>query len=258
MSYVSDALAETAIVSLSPPIAFSAQLALKGRLGDDEALARSHWQRVESLLETQIIERCDALRERALRRKARRICAALGALAAARAHEEVARRDEARANSERRAALAASWRRDRVDLGRALIDELAAPLSRLAADALPIEQLSAERRTDPEVRSYLIDKSVARLTAPLCDALARRAGGTLIDDEALARVARAAIAGASAAVGGTRLAGDALLATIEALIASACDELEGHSDGPAQPSAHRARQIRLAALLRALESAAAI
>ena len=72
MSYIEESLAETGIVSLEPPVPMSAQLALAGRLGDEDALARSGWVGVESLIERDIVNVADDLREQALRRKSAR------------------------------------------------------------------------------------------------------------------------------------------------------------------------------------------
>src|SRR5690606_33453681 len=99
MRYVEGALSEVGIASLRPPVALSAQRALAGRLGDADALGASGWEAVEDLLSEYIVNRCDALRERALRRKARRVAGELLAAAGLRAHD--LERERRRAELER-------------------------------------------------------------------------------------------------------------------------------------------------------------
>ncbi|MEM6791111.1 MAG: dynamin family protein, partial [Myxococcota bacterium] len=92
--YVVAALAERGIETLAPPVVFSARQALAGRQGDADALAASCWPEVEALLNAEVVDRSDVLREQALRRKAARVVSALAEAARAerRATEAASRR----------------------------------------------------------------------------------------------------------------------------------------------------------------------
>jgi small GTP-binding protein len=61
MASVAESLDETGLRSWSAPIALSARLALQGKLGDAEALAKSNWEDVQRLLDEEIIGRSDEL-----------------------------------------------------------------------------------------------------------------------------------------------------------------------------------------------------
>ncbi|MEO8796764.1 MAG: dynamin family protein, partial [Polyangiaceae bacterium] len=71
MTSTTASLAELGLQSWSPPLAFSAKRALAAKLGDETAKAASRWNAVETMFETEIVARADALKERALRRRAR-------------------------------------------------------------------------------------------------------------------------------------------------------------------------------------------
>ncbi|WP_437682863.1 dynamin family protein [Sorangium sp. So ce131] len=176
LAHVRDSLAASAITSLTPPIAFSARLSLKGRLGDEAALAASGWAEVEALFAEQIVDASDALRERALRRKAGRIAAELAEAASARAAEDREAVRRARAAADRLRASAAYLRRERRNIA-AVIDKALEPARReLAADLRPIAALPEERkRTDPGIRAYVQERLVTRLSSPLSVEIARAA-----------------------------------------------------------------------------------
>ncbi|MGH7330966.1 MAG: dynamin family protein, partial [Polyangiaceae bacterium] len=57
-----DSLAEIHIASWSPPLAFSARLALAAKLGDENAKGPSRWAEVEAMFESQIVARAPALK----------------------------------------------------------------------------------------------------------------------------------------------------------------------------------------------------
>ncbi|MCC6552149.1 MAG: dynamin family protein [Polyangiaceae bacterium] len=182
LEHVRQSLSETAIASLAPPIAFSARLSLRGRLGDGAALAASGWAEVEALFDEQIVDASDALRERALRRKAARIAAELAQVASARAAEDREAVRRARARRDALRASAAYLRRERRELAAAM-DRALEPTRRiLSADLRPIAELPEDRkRSDPGLRAYAQERLVARLTAPLsaeiAAAAARAPGG---------------------------------------------------------------------------------
>ncbi|WP_437737837.1 dynamin family protein [Sorangium sp. So ce1335] len=176
LAHVRDSLAASAIASLAPPIAFSARLSLKGRLGDEAALAASGWAEVEALFAEQIVDASDALRERALRRKAGRIAAELAQAASARAAEDREAVRRARAEADRLRAGAAYLRRERRAIAAAIDKALEPARRELAADLRPIAALPEERkRTDAGVRAYVQERLVARLSWPLSVEIARAA-----------------------------------------------------------------------------------
>ncbi|AUX22787.1 uncharacterized protein SOCEGT47_032970 [Sorangium cellulosum] len=176
LAHVRDSLAASAITSLAPPIAFSARLSLKGRLGDEAALAASGWAEVEALFDEQIVDASDALRERALRRKAGRIAAELAQAASARAAEDREAVRRARAEADRRRESAAYLHRERRAIAAAIDKALEPARRELAADLRPIAALPEERkRTDPGLRAYVQERLVARLSGPLSAEIARAA-----------------------------------------------------------------------------------
>ncbi|WP_437931938.1 dynamin family protein [Sorangium sp. So ce291] len=176
LAHVRDSLAASAITSLTPPIAFSARLSLRGRLGDEAALAASGWAEVEALFAEQIVDASDALRERALRRKAGRIAAELAQAASARAAEDREAGRRARAEADRLRASAAYLRRERRTIAAAIDKALEPARRELAADLRPIAALPEERkRTDAGVRAYVQERLVTRLSWPLSVEIARAA-----------------------------------------------------------------------------------
>jgi hypothetical protein len=197
LEHVRQGLAASGLISHGPPVAFSARLSLQGRLGDDAALARSSWLDVEGVFSTCIVDHSEALRERALRRKARHIADDLAGVALARAVEDEAEMREARARSESMRAGAAKLRRDRASIAQRVEHELREPRIALAADLRPIAELPDERRRDLAVAAYARDRIVTRLAEPLAREIARAAAVTS-SPRAIATV-RAVLAGASAA-----------------------------------------------------------
>ena len=266
LDHVRQSLAETAITSLAPPIAFSARLSLRGRLGDEAALATSGWGEVEALFDEQIVDASDALRERALRRKAARIAAALAALAAARAAEdrEVVRRARARALALR--ASAAHLRRERRALA-ATIDKALEPARRaLAADLRPIVELPEERkRSDPGLRAYAQERLVARLTGPLVGEIAAAAGASPGEGQGVALASPRAAAQVRAVLMGMVAVHDApdelverpIEGVIEAAIDAFAMALSAEAEEPIPPPPSAAVALRADALRAAFEEAGA-
>jgi len=93
LTHVTEGLAQAGLDVLAPPLALSARDALKGRLGDAEALTRSGWNEVEALLSREVVDRSAALKEGALRRRASRLAATLASVAEEREAVETARVD---------------------------------------------------------------------------------------------------------------------------------------------------------------------
>jgi small GTP-binding protein len=198
LAHIRESLSATGLSSHAPPVAFSARLSLKGRLGDEAALATSGWGEVEALFAERIVDESDALKERALRRKALRIAQELAALAQARAAEDRAAAQAARERREALRGAAAKLRRERRMIVPA-VDRALDPARRLlASDLRPLAEVSDERQgTDAGLRAYVEERFVARLAEPLALELAR--AGSLADPpKSAARAARAVLMGAAA------------------------------------------------------------
>lgn len=251
MAYVASALDQVGIRSLAPPVAFSAQQALTGRLGDQPALDASRWSEVEAILADDIVNRSDLLREGALRRKAVHIASSLEehALARTKEHDEASRRWEER--EARRHQLALTLRNERGSHAESIMRRLDAPLDQLWIDARPLEQLTEERRKSQEVRNYLIDRCVARLSPVVVSVVLETAGEDLsrAGVAAVRRSVRAAIAGAAAAHrSGPFPEGDALRAAVAAAVGAAAEEIEAAGAAPPRDATrYRGVQRRLAA-----------
>lgn len=177
LEHVRGSLDEVGLASYAPPLAFSARLALKGKLGDAQALEASRWGDVEALVSERIVDESDALRERALRRKASRVAAVLAASAATRAAEEASAARAARDEADRARAAAALLRRERQAVATS-VDRAIEPARRqLASDLRPLREIDPERRrSDPGLRAYVSERFVERLAPSVVDAIAKAAG----------------------------------------------------------------------------------
>ncbi|MDI1478766.1 dynamin family protein [Polyangium sp. y55x31] len=197
--HVQKSLEETGIGSYAPPLAFSARLSLKGKLGDAAALEASGWAGVEALFAERIVDRSAELRERALRRRALRIARELASVAAARAAEDRAKIQEARATNEALLASAAKLRHERRTIAASIEKSLEYARRVLTADLRPLGDLTDERkRTDPGLEAYVEERFVSRLTDPLVHEIAQHAG--VAAPPAAAASVRAALMGAVAAL----------------------------------------------------------
>ena len=198
LDHIRESLEATGLASHAPPVAFSARLSLKGRLGDEGALAASGWGGVEALFAERIVDESDDLKERALRRKALRVADELVSLSSARAAED---RSAAQAARERRDALrgaASKLRRERRTLAPSLDRSLEPARRLLSVDLRPLAEVAEGREaTDPALRAYVEERFVARLA----DALAAEIGQSaqMTDPpKAAVRAVRAVLMGASA------------------------------------------------------------
>jgi small GTP-binding protein len=262
MAYVARALGDAGLPSLRPPVGLSARLALRGRLGDRDALDASNWQAVEQLLSEHIVNRCDVLRERGARRKAAAIADDLDHTARGQAtrFEQQAAARAARLDALRLAASKLDDERPR--LGPSIGAALSAALAQLEDDARPIERIAgAGQREVGEVRDYLVDRTVDRLAPPLAQALGESIAGlgplpdgrepTLHD--ILNGPVRAALAGAAAAHRASSvLSPTALRAVIDVCFRLSATALraEASAGGPELPAGPR--WWRLEALSNAL------
>ncbi|WP_437581077.1 dynamin family protein [Sorangium sp. So ce887] len=279
LAHVRDSLAASAITSLTPPIAFSARLSLKGRLGDEAALAASGWAEVEALFAEQIVDASDALRERALRRKAGRIAAELAQAASARAAEDREAGRRARAEADRLRASAAYLRRERRTIAAAIDKALEPARRELAADLRPIAALPEERkRTDASVRAYVQERLVTRLSWPLSAEIARAAHAGVepgarrargVDDDSEGGVEEAGAAPSPRAAAHVRavvmgmvavhdapdeLAARSIEGVVEAAIDAFAMALSAEAEAPVPPPASAAVELRAQALRAAFEA----
>jgi len=194
MNLVRESLVEVGITSWAPPLAFSAKLALKGKLGDVDALAQSGWRAIDGLLEAELVGKSDVLKERALRRRAGKIVATLGAVAA-----DVAR-------SERETAQALTVATRDMSQAAARLDRDADAASQSLASALvpvgaawqkEIDVVVTGRDTkttasDPAFARYRAERAIALIAPQLAAAMAKLAASASVSADALAPVAQAA------------------------------------------------------------------
>jgi cellulose synthase operon protein C len=169
------ALAEAGLTSMVPPIALSARLALAGRLGDAAALAASQWPRVQALLDEELVARSADVKERALRRRAARIVAKLGASAARAMEAEQAEREgeEARVRALREAAVKVD--RDAEALTKRVAGALEPGMTAWRRDLRVVAagRDDAAAAEDPSLGKYRTDRALAHLAGPLEAELAK-------------------------------------------------------------------------------------
>ncbi len=248
MDHVREGLAAVGLSSYAEPIAFSAKLSLKGKLGDADALAASGWSEVEALLAERFVDASERLKERALRRRAARIASSLAESAIARA--EVDQRAVAASKARRDLLLgaAAKLRREKRDLAPALASAIEPARRALSSDLRPLGALPIERqRTDAGLGEYLRERFVARLTDPLLHEIASVA--KLPRDAVPARagaVVRAVLLGAVAATDTpAELVSAPIDRVIEAVIEAYAAALTAVAEAPITeaPSAALARRV---------------
>jgi GTP-binding protein EngB required for normal cell division len=253
LAAVRDALTESGLASYRPPVALSARLALAGKLGDAAASEASGFGAVEKLLDEEIVARSDDLKERALRRRAKRIVATLRAGARRAADEEASERTkktEARAASRRAAARLEESAED----GAKSLAEKAAPA--LAAWSQDLSLLVTGRDADaashdPTLVRYRVDRAVARLTEPLTTGLvelARTAGASGDLRPGFTTVVKAVVR--SAAWSAPTLDG---VAIARAAIGGAVDDLLQRGLGTAEPPVLAGLELELEAIESCLE-----
>ncbi len=174
--HTSEGLVEIGVEPAAGPLPFSAKLALKGRLGDADALGQSRWTEVEQMLSRVVVDRADSLRERALRRRAATVARDLAGHAEARTRElsVVFEQRLGRARTLRSAAHTLTDRPEEILPKLAADVELA--VRALASDLRPLAQLAEGSRDEGTIAAYASPRAVARLVVPVCDALAKRLG----------------------------------------------------------------------------------
>jgi GTP-binding protein EngB required for normal cell division len=179
LEHVREGLAQAGLVPEAPPVALSARLALAGREGDGPALERSGWDNVEELVERVLVGQSEALRERALRRRASGIASRLAQIAGDRAGS---RRERERREAEQLRALreaAAGVQSERAAAEQRLGDAISAVLESLAPDLRAV----SGNLEEPAARRF-----VALRTRAAAPALAEVAVGLLSAGEAAAGV----------------------------------------------------------------------
>ena len=184
MSTVGEALAEVGIPSWAPPLALSARLALQGKLGDADALARSGWPAVQTLLDDQFIGRSDELKERGLRRRAAKVVLGMLDRAREQATDERTALDRARARAQELSLRAASLEREADDAAQVVAGALAGAAADWKRD-LDVVVTGRDRQqaaNDPNLVKYRIDRARSRLVPPLAKVLASLARGQQVAD----------------------------------------------------------------------------
>jgi small GTP-binding protein len=208
MAMVRESLDVVGITSWAPPLAFSARLALKGKLGDADALAASGWSAVEALLDAEIVGKSEALKERALRRRAAKVVTGLGGMAAELARLEGVARDEAAKTAQAVSQAAARLDRER----DAAAEVLAAVLSATAAawqKEIDVVLTGRDARTtaaDPLLSRYKAERALVLVAPPLADAMAKLAACPSVTAADLLPIARALVRASVARSGSAPLA----------------------------------------------------
>jgi GTPase Era involved in 16S rRNA processing len=143
-AHVETGMSEVGIVPAAPLVAFSARQALAGRAGDADALAASRFGEVEALVRDVLVAESAALREQALRRRAREVAAELAGLVQERSDEARADAERARSRRERFRALASELASNRGELVRRIDRALPGPVSQFRSEVEPVGAIVAE------------------------------------------------------------------------------------------------------------------
>jgi small GTP-binding protein len=258
MTTVTESLHETGIRSWADPLALSARLALQGKLGDEDALARSGWEHVQKLLDEQIVGRSDELKERGLRRRAGRVVTLMLERAREHAADERAAIDAARARSQELALRAANLEREADDAAQIIAGALGSAAADWQRD-LEVVVTGRDRQqaeSDPVLLRYRVDRARSRLSTPLARVLASIARGQGTADvegaraEDLLPVVHAAVRTFAAAGGRV----DALLPLTRSAVASLVEHLLELAAAPPERGHAEGRVAELEAILRALEA----
>lgn len=224
---VKQGLAEAGLASWSAPLLLSARKALAGKLGDADALAASGWADVEAMVEREFVARSQELKERALRRRALAIVAALGQAAARAADAERASEDAARKRVEAMGHAAARIDRDVETVAARIVEGLAKPSAAWTNElAIVAAGRSADVAAgDASLQRYGVDRALAHLARPLAHALAGAADGTGVTPGELAPLARASIRAFASVADSSApllpLARSALASLVEHLVSAA-------------------------------------
>lgn len=251
VDHVEASLRDEKIAHLGRPIPLSARLALKGKLGDAEALAASNWESVEKLLSDDVDGRSTELRALGLLRGLGGVVDSLGGIAARRGEEAKVAREAQRERTTQRLAAANALIERREELRAALFERARPLLAALAEDLRPLARLERGSTESVPVRRYRIGRFADRLAAPLLAEL-----GALVSqkpDAEMVRAARATLRGIATIDTSTDALDEADFDRMfDALVAS-FDEWLRLPEGPPPTREPDVRQGRLAALGAALE-----
>ena len=203
MAVVAKAFHEGGMLSWAAPLPLSAKKALAGKLGDEAALLESGWTAVQALLDVEVASRGDELKDRALRRRLRRV---VGVLLARAATDDKHHQDEVEAAGARRRAIALAGATLERDPDAAVAQLTEALTQRAAALRLDLAQvlIGRDRSTpaeDPLMRRYAVLRTLEALSGPLAAALASLSGPARISPADVLPLARALIRGALASSG---------------------------------------------------------
>lgn len=250
LAHVKAGLDEIGIRPIAGPLAFSAKLALAGRMGSEADLQRSGWAAIQDELSRTLVDRADVLREHALRRRAAKIALALAEVATARTRAQSEQNDALARTAAHLLAASARLHERLEETVVAVRAEVQPAIAELAADLKPLAQLKADR-AETALTGYPQLRAVARLAIPVTRAVGRMVAA---GDPDLARVLVSIAIEASA--GGLGADGTVDEATIHAVLRSAVKayaqalKLEAKTRGAAVRGAGAER--RLSALARAL------
>lgn len=237
-------LDDIGIHTLAPPLALSARLALKGRLGDAEALASSGFDAVQTLIDETLLSKSVELKERALRRRLGDILGTLSAtlearVAAAREHELTIERQRADGRQ-----LAARIEVELEELAPALVTLVGPAFAAWQRDVgtalIGRDRLQADR--DPAHARYVVDRALVYLAPAFAAATPSLPAGPLpLDYETQASMARAIVR--TYAPQGPNAS---LLPAARAFLLTAAEELvrQGLDKDPADPATLRLAELR--------------
>ncbi len=234
LAMVNESIGEIGLESYRPPVAFSARLALAGKLGDASAMDRSGWAAVSELLDQELIGRSDDLKERALRRRLAAIVRDLKNTATTAASEIKQELD--RSEERRKAAAAAAAKLDAELDGHAksVADALGPHVAdwRRDVEVVAVGRDAADATSDPVVSRYAIDRALSHLCEPAARALAALSGDAQVTTAQWMPLMRVAVRAAAGAPPGSAWLG--MLS--RALVATAIDELGARAIAKPAPS----------------------
>lgn len=256
MKNVAESLDEAGIKSWAETIPLSARLALSGKLGDADALAKSGWEAVQKLLDEQIVGRSDELKERGLRRRAGKVVDGLVERARETANEERSAIEAARARAQELGLRAAKIEREVDDASQMVAGALTGPAAdwKRDLDVVVTGRDKKQAEDDPVLSRYRVDRAVTRLAVPLARVLASLARGADTTDVAGATPADfaplvRAVVRTFAATGG---APDALVPLTRGAVSSLVEHLLELAVAPPDTGRAEGRVAELEAIERAL------
>jgi GTPase SAR1 family protein len=227
LHYVERQSEKLGMTFLAPPFSVSARDALARQLAGASEAAGSRlpagWDGWRRFVDEQLIDRRSRHTERSLRRRARAIVERL--LEAEQAHEQ----GPTGATSTACKVFAERCHAHPQVLAGEMADGLTRRLQDLRDDLEPLRHL-AEEKLPSDARDYIIERSLARLHGPLCDALAAAAGDATPRVKALARPFVHGVIVTAAAAKRTPLTAADLRAPLAAIISEIGAQLDAGGD----------------------------